>query len=253
LFDHVIFFDKFNLNFNEEIVMTGEESKDFFFYTHWYTKACGFNILRDFYYFNHDVDTFILLYPLYSSSFNPLFLDSEFFFFNSFKVELSYADIPTCITEEKTDNINESKEILTNELTLIDFDIIKKKKYNSFYYFFDNNIINYNYIKFIDIIFNNYNEISKNEDINNLKIETELTDIIKKDQKSFFKIFGKNITNEELISIVEQHQQDIKNNEQFNIGITINSKMFNDYHLNLDFSRTYYPPTVRDHEREDIF
>ena len=118
LFDHLVFFDKFNLNFNEELLIIGEEKKNFFFYTHWYTKACGFNILKDFYYFNHDVDTFILLYPLYSSDFNPLFLDSESIFYNPFKVELSYSDIPTCISEEQNNTLEETDEIIESNNTI---------------------------------------------------------------------------------------------------------------------------------------
>jgi hypothetical protein len=247
LFDHIIFFDKVNLNFNE-VLLIGEEKKNFFFYTHWYTKAFGFNILKDFYYFNHDVNTFILLYPLYSSEYNPLFLDSESIFYNNFKVELSYADIPICITTatfEKNKNNLEKSNLIT-ELNLLDY---FKKKYNNCFYFFDENIFDSNYDNIIENIFEDNEEEKKNiteSDKNNNDI------IIKKDQKYFLQTLGQTEVNDELFDIIKQQQQDLLNDEQYKTEIKFNQKLVNDYHLNMDLSRTYYPPTVRDNERADI-
>lgn len=171
---------------------------------------------------------------------------------------MSYSDITTCISEEQSNTLEEintvdesdNNIIQTNELSLVELNFILKKKYKNIFFFFDKDIFDINYNNIIETIFN-YNKETTIVDNNNLEKTRE--NIIETDKKAFFKTFGKNITNEELNFIVKQQQQDILNNEQFNIETTLNSKIINDYHLNMDLSRTYYPPTVRDHEREDIF
>lgn len=131
-YNRTVFFDKFNLNYKEELLNIGEERKGVIFYTHCYTQSIGFNILKDFFYFDHDVDTFVILYPLAIQKLQNQFFCSEFIFYNSFKIDLGYDDIvPKTIEEE---NIFETETNSLNTLDLDSFFLKKKRIYSRHLY-----------------------------------------------------------------------------------------------------------------------
>lgn len=240
----MFFFDKFSLNFKNELLINGEESKKILYYTHQYVENFGFNFLKDFYYFNHEVNTFILLYPLYSSEVNSYIFDYDFIFYHkSFKVELSYSDIPFYKKNVENNNIiNESK----TELNLSEFLVLQKKKEDNLFFFCDD---------FILSDFDNKNTFLINiilKEENENEVEDEKNNQIKEFFNFYpYSITGENIVNDDFIESIKQQKESKKFNGKKNI---IKKKFLNNYHHSMvGFDRTYIPPTVRDNERKHIF